>query len=69
MKNDDPTPEPSPSADEQAAKDKFERDLLARGEAAPLDEDGKLPLEATHEIVPDEEGGAPRIERRSFKLF
>jgi hypothetical protein len=65
MKKDDPaTP-----ADEQAAKDKFESDLLARGEAVPLDEEGKLPLAATHVIVPDEAGGNSRIERRRFKLL
>ncbi|HEY0383684.1 MAG TPA: hypothetical protein VGC72_15945 [Candidatus Elarobacter sp.] len=69
MNDDDNAQTAPPSADEKAAQDAFERGLLERGEAAPLDKDGRLPPDATHEIVPDDEGGESRIERRRFKLF
>jgi hypothetical protein len=59
--------EPPPPSDE-AAKKKFERDLLIRGEAAPVDEEGKLPLDATHEVVETKEG-EQKIVRRRFKIF
>jgi hypothetical protein len=63
-----PTAPPAP----EAAKKKFERDLMIRGDAAPLDEKGKLPLDATHEIVKEknEKGETEeKIVRRRFKLF
>lgn len=62
-------PSPPPSTAEDAAEQKFTRDLLVRGDAAPLDDEGKLPLSATHEIVADDSGGAPEVQRRRFKLF
>jgi hypothetical protein len=54
-----------------AAAEKFTRDLLIRGEAAPLDENGKLPLDATHEIVKEKDGhsSTTKIVRRRFKLY
>jgi hypothetical protein len=53
------------------AQEKFERDLRIRGEAAPLDDSGKLPLDATHEIVQEKKDGktTTKIQRRRFKLF
>ena len=53
------------------AEEKFKQDLLTRGEAAPLDESGKLPLEATHEIieVDKKDPGKSKIVRRRFKLY
>jgi hypothetical protein len=62
-------PSPPPSTTEDAAAQKFTRDLLVRGDAAPLDDKGKLPLNATHEIVADDSGGTAGIQRRRFKLF
>src|SRR5688572_21116332 len=58
-----------PTGDPLAAAAKFERDLLIRGDAARRDEEGKLPLDATHEIVEGDEGERPKIERRRFKLW
>jgi hypothetical protein len=52
-----------------AAEDKFTRDVLIRGDAAYLDSEGKLPLEATHEIVKTEKTETPKIQRRRFKLY
>ena len=66
---------PSRAAANVTAPDKsaerFKRDLLIRGEAAYPDEEGKLPSEATHEIVKDkkDEDGLPQVKRRLFKLF
>jgi hypothetical protein len=60
--------QPPPATAEQAAEQKFTRDLLIRGDAAEADEHGKLPLAATHEIVSDADE-PPRVERRRFKLF
>jgi hypothetical protein len=61
----------APSGDVAAAAQKFNRDLLIRGDAAPLDEHGKLPLTATHEVVKDKEtdGSTAKIVRRRFKMF
>ena len=62
---------PKPPSEAEAAK-KFERDLQIRGEAAPLDADGKLPLDATHEIVESTTKDGRKtttIQRRRFKLF
>jgi hypothetical protein len=54
-----------------AAEEKFKRDVLIRGEAAPLDPDGKLPLNATHEIVAEDpkDPTKAKIVRRRFKLY
>jgi hypothetical protein len=58
-----------PSGDPIAAAEKFERDLLIRGDAARREEGHPLPLDATHEIVEEAEGERPKIERRRFKLW
>jgi len=59
------------TADVKRAEEKFDRDLLTRGDAAVLDENGSLPLDATHEILTTGKGkDAQRvIQRRRFKMF
>jgi hypothetical protein len=54
---------------DEAAERKFVEDTLIRGEAAKPDEAGKLPPDATHEIVEEHEGEPPTIRRRRFKAF
>ena len=54
---------------EDEAERKFVEDTLIRGEAAEADEKGKLPPDATHEIVEEHEGEPPTIKRRRFKAF
>ncbi|NUR76662.1 MAG: hypothetical protein HOQ28_10315 [Thermoleophilia bacterium] len=54
---------------EQLAAEKFVSDTVARGDAARAGEDGNLPKGATHEIVEEPEGEAPKIRRRRFRLF
>jgi hypothetical protein len=54
---------------EQTAERKFVEDTLIRGEAAEPDEEGKLPSDATHEVVEKHEGDLPKIRRRRFKAF
>jgi hypothetical protein len=54
---------------EEAAERKFVEDTLIRGEAVELDEKGKLPPDATHEIVEGHEGEPPTLKRRRFKAF
>jgi hypothetical protein len=50
----------------KAAKRKFERGVIARGEAVPA---GKpLPPGATHEIVGTDAEGAPILKRKRFSL-
>jgi hypothetical protein len=60
--------QPPPATAEQAAEQKFTRDLLIRGDAAERDGEGNLPLSATHEIVNDPNGETPKVVRRRFKL-
>jgi hypothetical protein len=50
----------------KAAKQKFERGIIARGEAVPAGE--PLPPGATHEIVGKDAEGAPILKRRRFSL-
>ena len=57
------------TAEVQSAEEKFNRDLLTRGDAAALDENGNLPLDATHEIVKTKNGSKPVLQRRRFKMF
>ena len=58
-----------------AAKEKFVRDVVTRGEAAESDQTGKLPPGATHEIVRPRRGGKgaaadlPVIRRKRFSAF
>ena len=55
--------------EQDAAERKFVEDTLVRGEAAKPDEEGNLPLDATHELVEDEEDGPPTLRRRRFRAF
>ncbi|HYR29624.1 MAG TPA: hypothetical protein VEU30_14230 [Thermoanaerobaculia bacterium] len=59
------------SAGETQAEERFTRDLLVRGEAACPDDQGRLPSEATHEIVKgsEKEGKLPKVKRRLFKMY
>ena len=50
-----------PACDDQAA---FVESLVATGQAARLDKDGKLPAGATHKIVEDEAGNVNVVRRR-----
>src|SRR5215813_10413288 len=53
--------------DDQASK-RFIDDLQVRGEAAPLDEEGKLPRQATH-VIKKKPDGTVEVKRARFKLF
>ena len=53
-----------PSPEEEAA---FSETLIATGEAARPDAQGRLPRGATHEIVEDEAGNV-RVVRRRFSV-
>ncbi len=61
----------SPKKKPSKAEERFTRDLLVRGEAAYPDAEGKLPTEATHEIVKgtENDGELPEVRRRRFKIF
>jgi hypothetical protein len=50
----------------KAAKEKFERGILTRGEAVP--EGTPLPPGATHEIVGTNPDGTPILKRKRFSL-
>lgn len=63
-----PTTAAKPAGD-AAAEEKFARDVVIRGEAARVDRSGKLPLDATHEIVDDDGDGQPKLQRRRFKAW
>ena len=54
--------------DDQASK-RFVDDLQVRGEAAPLNAEGKLPLHATHVIKSKRADGSVQVKRARFKLF
>jgi hypothetical protein len=56
-------------AAEPAADSQFVKGLLTRGEAAKLDPDGKLPLQATHIIDSENKDGSVGVRRARFKLF
>ena len=51
------------------ASDRYEADLVTRGEAQQLDDQGKLPLDATHAIVGKDKDGKPTIRRARFKAY
>ena len=53
-----------PTREDQAA---YLETVIATGEAARLDRDGKLPAGATHKIVEDE-GGDVKVVRRRFSI-
>ena len=59
-----PAPAPAPAAKDEAA---FVETVIATGEAAPLDEQGRLPAGATHKIVEDEAGNT-KVVRRRFSI-
>lgn len=61
-------PPSSPDPGQQPGNSKFVDDLLARNEAAELDENGKLPLHATH-IVKKNPDGTVQVKRARFKAF
>ena len=61
--------EAGPTAPQQPGSNKFVNDLLTRGEAAELTEDGKLPLRATHVIQKKNPDGSVEVKRARFKLF
>jgi hypothetical protein len=46
----------------------FQRGLIERGEAAPVDQKGQLPPGATHEVVGYDTAGQPVLKRRRFSL-
>ena len=50
----------------RAAKAKFEKGMLARGEAVPAGQ--PLTRGATHEIVGTDEQGAPILRRKRFSI-
>jgi hypothetical protein len=50
----------------EAAKQKFERGILRRGEAVP--KGTPLPSGATHEIVGTNPDGTPILKRKRFSL-
>jgi hypothetical protein len=65
-------PQPVASLPEQGdktASDRFVKDLLVRGDAAPLTPDGKLPSHATHVIKKRKDDGTAEVERVRYKLF
>ena len=53
-----------PAAKDEAA---FVEAVIASGEAARLDEQGRLPAGATHKIVEDE-AGTVKVVRRRFSM-
>ena len=61
---------PAPPADQIVPNDpasiSFVRGLMARGEAAKADAQGRLPAGATHEIVGETADGLPILVRRRF---
>jgi hypothetical protein len=65
--------EPKPSDVEaerrQKAKEAFERGVIERGEAAPVDDKGRLPPGVTHEIVGYDASGQPILVRRRFSAL
>ena len=54
---------------EAEARERYERELIERGQAAE-EEGGKLPPRATHEIIEDPDDPTKRtLRRRRFRLF
>jgi hypothetical protein len=50
------------------AEEAFVESLIASGEAACVDADGKLPAGATHELV-ETKGGGVKAVRRRFSVY
>jgi hypothetical protein len=61
--------QPSSDAAQDAASQSFVGDLLVRGEAAPRDSQGNVPLHATHVIRGKKPDGTPDVKRIRFKAF
>ena len=61
--------QPISDAAHQAASQRFVGDLLVRGEAAPRDKQGNVPLHATHVITGKRPDGTPAVKRIRFKAF
>ena len=59
---------PPAGASERTEKQAFSDTLIATGQAACPDAEGKLPPGATHAIVPDERG-KPTVVRRRFSAY
>ncbi len=64
-------PEPAGETPERnESSSRYVRDVLVRGEAARPDAEGKLPLDATHVIVSDENAeGEVKIKEVRKKAF
>jgi hypothetical protein len=61
---------PAAEAERQRqAEEAFERGIIERGEAAPVDQSGKLPPGVTHEIVGHDSAGRPILKRRRFSAY
>ena len=54
---------------QRRTKEAFERGIIERGEAAPADEEGRLPPGVTHEIIGYDVTGRPILKRRRFSAF
>jgi hypothetical protein len=52
----------------ESAEEQFIKDSLTRGDAAYVDEEGRLPPGATHEIVEQDAGEPAKIVRRRFSV-
>ncbi len=59
-------PANSETAEEAAERKSYIRSLIANGQAAVLDANGKLPRGATHEIIGYELDGTPVVKRIRF---
>jgi hypothetical protein len=64
-----PAQQTTGDAAQEAASQRFVNDLLVRGEAAPRDREGKLPLRATHVIKGKKPDGTVEVKRVRFKAF
>ena len=68
MEADDQAADQATTDTAEEAERAFVEGLIARGEAACPDEDGKLPSGATHELVEGEDGRTI-ARRRRFSAF
>jgi hypothetical protein len=66
--SDKPPEAPADGKSPSEAEAAFQRGLIERGEAAHVDENGRLPPGATHEIVGYDAEGRPVLKRRRFSL-
>jgi len=70
-KKESPEPNPPAAADkDDAATERFVRDVAVRGEAAKPTSAGTLPPDATHVVVEEnEDGTVKQVKRARFKAF